>query len=183
MKLKSIVLIMLMLLATAAIAGETPKPVLDDGDVLRFIKTFPLMKEDFEKYGAKYEAKSGNVTIPEALKASAEYQSIMKKYGWDQGFFTKMLTIVRGYSGIVYGKEMKNADPKIEQAIKQIKENAHLSDEMKKKMIDGMMAAKGVLKNQGLNIMGGIHPKDLARIKPLVNQIKMVLEKDKKKEK
>jgi hypothetical protein len=173
-----------MLLLFSFLAAQDPaktpaKPVLEKGDVMKFIKTFPLLKKDFDKFGAVYSAKKGNVTIPDALRANSQYHGILKKHGWDEHFFNKFFTIVRGYSSIVYGKEMKKADPEIAKALKQIEENAHLSDAMKEQMKKQIMATKGVSKMQSQMMKQWVHPKDLALIKPLVKELKKVMDESK----
>lgn len=178
-----LVIVVILLMLSAFLAAEEPadkkKPVLEAGDVMKFIKTFPLLKKDFDKYGAKYDAKAGNVTVPQALRANAEYQAILKKHGWDEFFYNKFHTIVMGYASIVYGKEMKNADPKMQEALKKIEENPHLSDAMKEQMKKSVAMAKGVMKSQQQMFSKMIHKKDLELIRPFVKELKKVMD-DKK---
>jgi hypothetical protein len=176
MKFKMVLLVIMVLSASLMVAQEPPKPVLVKGDVVKFIKTFPLLKKDLKRLGATYSAKNGNVTIPEALKASEEYNAILKKHGWDEHFFVKFMTIARAYSTIVYGKEIKNADPKIAKAIKDIESNPHLSADMKEKLKAQLLATRGILKQQGKALMQNLHPKDLALVKPRVKELKAVME-------
>lgn len=183
MKLKVAIAVIFLFLSAFLVAEQAAKnekkPVLEAGDVMKFIKTFPLLKKDFEKYGAKYDAKAGNITVPEAMKASSEYQAILKKHGWSDFFYNKFHTIVMGYASIVYGKEMKNADPKIQEALKKIEENPHLSDAMKEQMRKSVAMAQGALANQKEMMKNWVHQKDLALIKPHVDELKAVMEKTK----
>lgn len=155
---------------------ETQKQILKAGDVARFIKTFPLLKRDFEKYGAAYKVKEGNVTIPQAMKASQEFQGILKKHGWDEHFFSKFSAIVLSYTSIVYKKELKKAESKFEAAKKKIMENTAISDQMKKQMLAQMNTARGMLKTQGTIWGKRIHPKDIELVRPFVKELKKVLE-------
>jgi hypothetical protein len=181
MKLKTVIMIILLLLVaivTQITAEVTHKPILEKGDVERFLKTFPQMKADFEKHGAKYEGK-GNYNIPEALKANADFQALLKKHGWDTLFFAKMMTIFRGYASIEYGKQMKEAAPKIKEALKKLESNPHLSAEMKEKMKKSMMGVTALTGQRDL--MGGINPQDMALIKPFINEIRELMESEKQK--
>lgn len=176
-KLFIIVALLGALVSFVTAAGpEPPKPVLKPGDVKQFIKTYPLLKEDFKKYGMKYEAKEGTVTVPEALKASEEFREILKKHGWDEQFWQKFATIAMGYSFIQYGKGIKEADPKIAKAIKEIEDNPALSDQMKAQLKQQLTAVKGVMKAQGEQLNKQIHKADMDLIRPLVNELKTVME-------
>jgi len=126
MKVKQLSLIAVILFTftfvSFVIAGDPPKPpvpILKPGDVKHFIKTFPHLTKDFKKFGALYEAKTGDLTVPEALKVNKNFLEILKKHGWDEHFFQKASIIFLGYSGIVYGKEIKKAGPGIEKSLKQ----------------------------------------------------------------
>ncbi|MCP4146935.1 MAG: hypothetical protein GY757_04210 [bacterium] len=162
--------------ADSADKEKEAQTVLKPGDVKQFIKSFPLMKKDFERLGAKYDAKAGNVTVPQALKASSDFMGILKKHGWDEHFFNKMMTIVMGYTSIQYGKGLKKAGAGFEKGIKEIKDNPHLSKAMKEQLIKQMKAATGVMKTQGSQFSRNIHKKDMELISPLVIELKRVLE-------
>ena len=178
MKLKVFVLVILFTLSAVVFADEpeAPKPVLKPGDVKHFIKTFPLLKEEFKKFEVKYDGKAGIVTYPEALAASGEFLGILKKHGWDEQFFTKTAAICVGYSMIVAGKAMKNADPQVAKAIKEIESNPHLSDAMKKQMIDQMKTVKGVMKEQQKALKRSAHKADMELVKPHIEDLKKLFE-------
>lgn len=181
MKSKVFIIVILFALSSFILAEKTeePTPVLKAGDVKHFIKTFPLLKKDFEKHGVEYEAKAGTMTYPEAIKAGGDFLGILKKHGWDEHFFTKAVTIFMGYSSIVYGKEMKKVDPQIEKSLKEIESNPHLSDEMKKQLIAQMKSVKGIMKTQQTAWKKRIHKSDLALIKPQIAELKKILEESK----
>ena len=169
-----------------ALITEPPKQILKAADVKHFIKTFPLLKKDFEKYDGVYELelKEGNVTMPEALKANQEFLGILKKHGWDEHFFTKYPAIVWSYAYIVHKKELKKAESKMEDAIKKIQENPALSDEMKKQMkkqmMEQMKAARGMMKTQGDMYFKRLHPKDIELVRPFVQELKKVFDDNRK---
>lgn len=180
MKLKVFVLIILFTLSAMLIADEpeAPKPVLKPGDVKHFIKSFPLLKEELKKYEVKYDGKAGIVTYPEAIKASSEFLGILKKHGWDEHFFEKTAAICLGYSSIVAGKAMKDADPKVAKAMKEIESNPNLSAEMKKQLIEQMKTVKGAMKQQQKVVKKYAHKADIELIKPHIDDLKKVFEEN-----
>jgi hypothetical protein len=89
-----------------------------------------------------------------------------------------MATITLGYSSIVYGKEIKKADPELEKSIKQIEANTYLSETQKKQMIEQIKMAKGVLKSQEQLFKKRLHKSDMDLIRPLIKELKNVLEAD-----
>lgn len=180
MKLKVFVLVILFTFSAMLIADEpkAPKPVLKPGDVKHFIKSFPLLKEELKKFEVKYDGKAGIVTYPEAIKASSEFLGILKKHGWDEHFFEKTAAICLGYSSIVAGKAMKDADPKVAKAMKEIESNPNLSAEMKKQLIEQMKTVKGAMKQQQKVVKKYAHKADIELIKPHIDDLKKVFEEN-----
>ncbi len=178
MKLKVLVLVILFTLSAMVFADEpeAPKPVLKKGDVEHFIKTFPLLKEELKKYEVKYDGKAGIVTYPEAIQASSEFLGILKKHGWNEQYFAKTAAICMGYSSIVAGKAMKDADPQVAKAMKEIESNPHLSAEMKKQLIEQMKTVKGAMKEQQKVVKKYAHKADVELIKPYIDELKKVFE-------
>jgi hypothetical protein len=178
MKLKIFVLVILFTLSAMVLADEpeAPKPVLKPGDVKHFIKTFPLLKEELKKFEVKYDGKAGIVTYPEAIKANSEFLGILKKHGWDEHFFAKTAAISLGYSSIVTDKAMKDADPQVAKAMKEIESNPALSDAMKKQLIEQMKTVKGVMKEQQKVVKKYAHKADIELIKPHIEALKKVFE-------
>lgn len=183
MKQKITIIFILLMLVSFALAEDPPKPpkqILKAGDVERFIKTFPVLEKDMEAFNMKYEAKSGDVTIPDALKVSSEFMAILKKHGWDENFWQKWPVIMMGYSSIVYGKEMKKANSEMEKSLKEIDSNPNIPASMKKQLKDQLKAAQGIMKTQGSALSMNIHPKDLELVKPHIKAIEKVIDKNKK---
>ncbi len=179
MKKKLFVSFMLLIFVAFAFA-QAPKPtepVLKAGDVEHFIKTFPDLQKDLENYGFKYEAQKGDMTIPDALKAKEDFLDILKKHNWDSNFFTKMSTILLGYSYLQYGDQIKAADSKLSSAMKEIESNPNIPAATKEQMKQQMMAAQGMMKTQGTAIFQNINPQDVALIKPFINEIKKIVDK------
>ena len=155
---------------------EPPEPVLVKGDVVRFIKTFPELKEDLDEYGVEMNEESGNTTYPEALKASGEFMAILKKHGWDETFFQKMQTIAMGYLALTAEGDQQDMDSHIEKSIKEIEANTALSAEMKKQMIEQMKNATGAMKQQQQVLKNSVHPKDMELIKPHIEDLKKLFD-------
>jgi hypothetical protein len=180
MKLTVFVLVIFFTLSLMVFADEpeAPQPVLKPGDVKHFIKSFPLLKAELKKYEVKYDGKAGIVTYPEAIKASSEFLGILKKHGWDEHFFEKTAAICMGYSSIVSGKALKDADPQIAKSMKEIESNPHLSAEMKKKLLEQMKTVKGAMKQQQKVVKKYAHKADIELIKPHIDELKKVFEEN-----
>ena len=178
MRFKIFILVIIFVLSVVVFADEpqSPQPLLKPGDVKNFIKTFPLLKEDFKKFDVKYDGKSGIVTYPEALAASQEFQGILKKHGWDEHYFEKTAAICLGYSTIVYGKEMQKVDPAIDKAMKEIESNPNLSAEMKKQLMEQMKSVKGTMKQQQQALKESVNEADMELIKPNIQDLKKIFE-------
>jgi len=176
-KILSIIILFLLVSSLVAVeATEPPKQILKKGDVVKFIKTFPLLKTDLEKLGAKYEARKGDVTIPEALVANTEFRNILTKHGWDEQFFQKSNAILMAFSSIVYSKSLKTANSEIEKSLKEIDTNPNIPDSMKKQLKEQMMAAQGMASAGSAIYKKNVHPADLALIKPHIEALKAVFE-------
>lgn len=182
MKSGPLITLILLMLVSLGTAQDPPESILKPGDVKHFIKTFPLLKEDINKHGIKYDAKDGTMTVPEAIQSKNEFLEILKKYGWDENFFQKAKVIILGYSSIVYGEEMKKADSAFEESIKEIDSNPHLSDEMKKQLKEQMKAAGSSMKKQDSDLKSQIHPNDLKMISPKVKEIQKVIDEEKNRD-
>ena len=171
-------LLLTLVLASYAIAQEAPKPVLESGDVEHFIKTYPQLSEEFEKFGAQYEVESGDLEVPEALKANHEFLGILKKYGWDEQFFQKISVILLGYSAIQYKDELEKAAPGFGEAMKEIESNPALSQEMKEQLMKQMGTAQGALSQQQEMFGTQINPKDMELLRPFADKLKKVIEEN-----
>ncbi len=171
-----LLLIALLAIPCLAIAQESTEPVLQKGDVERFIKTFPIVREELEKLGMKYEAEEGDYTVPEAVQASAEFTALLKKHGWDETFFMKMGTIFMGYVSLVHKKEMAQVDPEIEKAIKEIESTAGMSEAMKKQMVERLRATQKMMGGQQGAMQQSVHEADLELIRPLIPELTKLFE-------
>lgn len=181
MKTKWIMLFMLILFVVGSygIAEETepPKPLLEKGDVVHFIKTYPLLEKDFKNFGAQYEARDGNLTIPEAMKVNQDFLSILKKHGWDEQFFQKVGVIMLGYSAIEYGKQTSKAQAEFEKSLKEIESNPSIPAAMKEQLKQQLKSAYGIMSTQGSELQKRIHSDDLNLIRPLVDKLKETIDK------
>ncbi len=170
-------IVALLMISSFAIAEEPPKQTLQKGDVERFIKTLPALTQDMKEFDTKMDAKQGNITIPEAMRASGDFNAILKKHGWDESFYVKIQTIVMGYSALVYGESITGADAEFAKALEEIDSNPNLSAEMKAQLKEQLKAACGALATESTKMQQALHPVDLAFIKANVKELKTVLEK------
>lgn len=160
-------------------AQEPIKPILQPGDVEHFIKTFPTLKEDLR---IQDDPRHGTMTVADAIKLKNESIDILKKHGWGEEFYEKSEIILLGYSYIVYGEEKKKADSALEKSLEEINSNPHLSDAMKKQLIEQMKTVKGVLKTQNSTFKDRMHKADMELIKPHIEELKEILDYDNESE-
>lgn len=171
-----LLLITLLMSPAMAAAQESAEPVLQKGDVEKFIATFPVLKEELEELGMRYEAEEGEYTLPEAIQANAEFNALLKKHGWDETFFVKMSTIFMGYITLEHGKEMQEMDPEFEKAIKEIESTAGMSEAMKQQMIERLKATQKMMGGQQEAMKQSVHVNDLELIRPKLGDLKKLFE-------
>lgn len=185
MMVKTIVVLMLstfLMLTMAAdnqkTTADNVKPVLKPGDVKNFIKNFPAVSRELKQLGADIDGRKGDInSMAAALAVNAKYRAVLQKHGWDEHFFQKWFTIMRGYAGVKYKDKMKESQPKIAESLKQIENNPHLSADMKKNMKKQLTALQGTL---GQSMIFNVHKDDLALIKPHMILIEKTLEEMKR---
>lgn len=160
-------------------AGQSSKPVLTKGDVVRFIETFPKLRKEFEKFDVEMDAEKGTLTYNEALQASAEFRAILKKYGWDENFLMKTTTIIQGVVALTMKDAMKASNPDMERAKKAIESNPNISESMKKQLLSKL--GQGQAAMGGMGALQSLNPADLALIKVHIKELKETLEDDENK--
>jgi len=163
-------------LATAEPPAETAqKPILVKGDVERLIKTYPLLKNDLDKLGMKYDGK-GDMMLPDAIKANAEFKGILQKHGWDDQFFQKITVITAGYASLVIIEKLGENNPEIKEAIKTIDENPDIPKETKDQLKKDLLAGMDAMQKEGHAMSKQIHPQDLELIRPFIKDLKILFE-------
>ena len=176
-KIFTFLIILAFSLAIIPATDPVPGPVLEKGDIAKFIKTWPYLEKEMKQFGMKMDAKEGNVTMPEAYRTGNKYLSILKKHGWDEKFWQKFTVMLQGYSFFEYKKGKKEADSSMSKSMKELEKNPHLSEAMKKQLMKQMTMVKGAMEQQGTMFMKNINPEDLAYIQPNLEKIKKTLEK------
>ncbi|MFC2158552.1 hypothetical protein ACFLT9_12015 [Acidobacteriota bacterium] len=171
------ILIVLFAFSSPLVVGQTAKPVLEKGDVERFIETFPKLKVEFEKFDVEMDAEKGTLTYNEALQASAEFRAILKKYGWDENFLMKTTTIIQGVVALTMKDAMKASNPDMERAKKAIESNPNISESMKKQLLSKL--GQGQAAMGGMGALQSLNPADLALIKIHIKELKEMLDDEK----
>lgn len=153
MKLSTFLLSALVFCGSILLASEpaTPsdsvkKPVLEKGDVERFIQTFPAMAKDFEALGQEFDSRE-DLNALMALSATQQSQAIFTKHGWDpKTFYQKVTAISFGYALLEVEKELANLS------------------EQERAMVQSMMGAQMGLPQ--------VHPQDLEKVRSHQKQLK-----------
>jgi hypothetical protein len=155
---------------------DVPDPVLEDGDVKQFIKTYPQLKKDLDEYGVQMDMEGGEMSYDEALKANQEFLELLKKHGWDENFWIKSQTILMGVVILSSEEGVQESNPQFEATKKQIESNPALSEAMKKELLEKLMAAQTAMGAQKQALQQSINPLDMAKIKPHMEELKEILE-------
>lgn len=106
-KLPKLFLLPLFLLALlSAEENPEPKPILNTGDVQKFINTFPKIAEAYEKLGNQIKSRKDFNKVA-AMASNEKVQAILEKYGWDvETFGQKLVTIASGYATAEMEKQL-----------------------------------------------------------------------------
>jgi flagellar biosynthesis/type III secretory pathway protein FliH len=79
-------------------ASEAPKAFLKEGDIERFIETFPKMVAELEELDEEYENIS-DPSMAQTLMAHAEFRKVLEEYEWDEeSYLHKLTAITSGYA-------------------------------------------------------------------------------------
>jgi len=88
--------------------AQPSKPVLDKGDITRFIQSFTRMRDEFEKLGFRIDSRESLTAALGELRANEDVQKILEDHGWDvKTYFPKMMAITMGYTYRRLEKEME----------------------------------------------------------------------------
>ncbi len=119
----------------------------------------------------KYEKEEGDLTIPEAARASVEVQALLKKNDWDETFFVKMQAIMIGYSSLLYQKESAASGDEMAKAIKEMEADPNVPASMKKQMIERLKATQKMMGGGQEAYKQSVHEDDLKLIKPKIEAL------------
>jgi hypothetical protein len=147
----------LLCLGSLLFAQGAPKKVLTPKDVDAFIANYPAMQKEFDALGDKYNDLLGDgedggsyaAVLAQARSAEvpAEIKAILKKYGFGENGFEKLIVITLGCSALEMDRVLSEqaADP-----------------DMTADMLSYMDGAKA----QVAQMKEAVHKDDLAVIKP-----------------
>lgn len=97
----------LISVSTSFVIAQDQKPLLEKGDVEKFIKTLKPMSKELKSVQVDFEAHQ-NPNISRSLEANAKALEILEKYGWDKNFGTKWNVVYAGYIKLKMKEEMKD---------------------------------------------------------------------------
>ena len=148
---------------------------LTSSDVKTFVQSFPQIVEEFEKLDIEYDAESYEFNISEASDIINDVNAIVRKHGYKDysDFYIKVATISMTYAAIKMNKESTNAQPEIEQAIKEIEKNEYYSAEQKEQMIAMLKQNSQMLDTMSKDMAD---EKNVAVVRPYVDQIETALD-------
>lgn len=115
---------------------------LTANDVEHFIKEYPALKGDLEKYGAEYDESTGEFTLPETVKAMSDFNHIIVKHGYKdyEDFIVKVSSLMMAYASIVSKEGIAESEVEIKEKIKEIDANPNLTYDQKEMMKNQLQA-------------------------------------------
>ena len=130
--------------------GQAQQPEaykLTANDIEHFIKHFPGLKADFEKFGAKYDKESGEFTLPEGVKAMSDFNHIITKHGYKtwEDFITKFTSLIMAYSLVKSETSIQQGQVEIQTQMDEINNNPNLTAEQKQMMKQQMEASMALM--------------------------------------
>ncbi|MBI9101984.1 MAG: hypothetical protein JEY99_06175 [Spirochaetales bacterium] len=176
MKRYSISLICFFLLCTSLIGQENR---LSDGDVEKFLNTFPVIMEELDALGQTLESTGENFILPAAVRTSEEAQQIFSRQGWDDNYYDKIGLILEGYTLSIMESEMLTVMPDIQDALDEIDAtpvSPYFTAEMKKQTRDMIVSAVRGMDQALFDEMDSIAPADMEQIRVHKDEIKEMLD-------
>lgn len=164
-----VTIVFIMCVCVVLTAQEAPKKVLVVQDVNNFVSTYASMDADFAALGDKYnnligdmqegESLGAAITRARTIQAPSEIIAILKKYGYGDNGFEKLMVITFGCSALA-----------MDQAINEQTAGIEMTTEMK----EYMDTARGQVKE----MLSAIHTDDLALIRSKQDAITALLGTD-----
>ncbi|MBI9104595.1 MAG: hypothetical protein JEY99_19420 [Spirochaetales bacterium] len=164
--MKKILISILITLICAGLFAQ--EPVLSDGDVERFILTFPEITEELGALGQSLENANGRLFLPWTVRTSEEVKRTFLDRGWDEGYFERVQLILLGFSLILAESEMLTVMPDVQEALDEIDStpvSSYFTAEMKKQTRDMMVAAVRGMNQALYDELDSIAPSDMEKIR------------------
>ena len=155
-----VVLLLALAAAAAVVAQAPPRPLLSDADVKKFIVDFKPLIAELGQLGLGQEAETAPRNpgeppgIVSVLRASAEAQKILGKYGWGDAQFQKFSAVFYSYLAL----KME------EQAAAQLAQVDRSSAEQKPKARTELGALAEQLAAAAASYRAQVHPDDLKTV-------------------
>lgn len=166
---KPIVALALGLVIVASAFAQAPQRLLSDGDVKKFIRDFKPMTDELDATGKAAEVQTENLRglddVLNTLRADAEAQGILRKYGWGDRQFDKFAAIFRAYLVVKLEESRTGDSSELKEAMAMIESNPGLSAEQKAAARAQMSAmSKDLLDVEG-SVRAKVHPADVDLVK------------------
>ncbi|MBN2135926.1 MAG: hypothetical protein JW737_09360 [Acidobacteria bacterium] len=150
-----------------------PKALLNNGDVEKFIKTFPAMLDELEPMGLIFNPQDGTFSIPEDSRKLSGYKAVLVRFGWDKSFYEKSRKILRIYTYLKYGEDAVDLTNKTDEEADSLARNESdipkIMDVNKPKPEE--KKPEEITPPQKLLL----HPDDIAKVKPQLTKLKEIL--------
>jgi len=173
-----------MTLCLSPLSAQSSKParVLSENDVKKFIKDYPQLSREFEKIDSDYsvgvdaEDPDSFLSAVDVLKANAKGKAILAKYGWNDSFWEKLVTIAMAYTAVTFEQGTVESNAEIRNALDEIDANTELSPEQKKQLRESIMSFSSALSGMADQFKETVHESDIGLARKYYNQLKTVFE-------
>jgi len=164
----------------AAAVAQAPQRLLSDGDVKKFIRDFKPMATELERLGVEAAPDVDNVggfsAIISGMQASAEAQSILRKYGWSDATFQKFAAVLSCYFVLKLEQVRAENEPEIKAQLAEIDGNAQLSAAQKAELKVQISAMLDQFAQLERSYRAQIHPDDINAVKGNLEALEQLFE-------
>ncbi len=169
---------MLVILYACLLSGapvHAARPVLANGDVEKFIETFPGMYRDYRQMGLRVSPQTGEVTGADKIKRSKAVRKILKDNGWNFMFWPKLQSIARGYSLIKQRKFVEAHGNNIDKFVNELNDNPWMTAEQKRNLEAFYAKAQHDLDAREAHLSRQVNADDLSLLQKFVTPLDDVM--------
>ena len=172
----------LMLFAPLMAQSTGPTKVLSENDVKKFIKDYPQLAKEFEGIDSDYavgvdtENPDSFLSAVDVLKSDVKGRTILARYGWDESFWEKLVTIAMAYTAVTFEQGTVESNAEIQQALDEIDASTELTQEQKTQLKESIVSFSAALSGIADQFKASVHESDIALARKYYPQLKTVFE-------
>jgi hypothetical protein len=164
----------LALVAFAA-GAQTPPRLLSDVDVVKFIHDFKQLGEELNQLGSDVAPDVENAmsfgAMLTGLRANAQVQRVLAKYGWGDATFSKFAAVLASYFVVKLEQAQQDSSAEMARAVAEIDRSPQLSAEQKAAFKAQMTAVSQQLTQLQATYRAQVHPDDMAVVRAHIAEL------------